>query len=128
MGEPDDLTDDLRVAFYSAATLCEDILDRICFSSSMGLEEYNDCKNHLKLANETYPSVSSALSALSDLQKPWNKGTLDSTELDAMKTTKKDLITRFSANWSDLDQWVSNNPIATTPFNQQTPAYSSDTE
>ena len=72
MGEPDDL----RVAFYSATTLCEDILDRICFSSSMGLEEYNDCKNHLKLANETYPSVSSALS---DLQKPWNKGTLDST-------------------------------------------------
>ena len=30
--------------------------------------------------------------------------------------------------WTYLDQWVSNNPIATIPFSQQTPAYSSDIE
>ena len=88
----------------------------------MDLEEYNDCKDNLKLATETYPSVSNALSNL----QVRNKGTLDSTELDAMNTTKKDLLTRFSANWSDLEQWVSNNPIATIPFSQQTPALSSD--
>ena len=28
--------------------------------------------------------------------------------------------------WTYLDQWVSNNPIATIPFSQQTPALSSD--
>ena len=81
----------------------------------MDLEEYNDCKNDLELATVTYPAFSNALS---NLQKPWVKGTLDSTELDAMNTTKKDLLTRFSVNWSDLDKWVSNNTIATIPFSQ----------
>ena len=94
--------DDLRVSFYAATTLCEDILNRFSISSSMDLEEYNDCKDNLKLATETYPSVSNALSTLSNLQAR-NKGTLDSTELDAMNTTKKDLLTRFSAKWSDLE-------------------------
>ena len=114
--------DDLRIAFYSATTLCEDILNRFTISNSMDLEEYNDFKD-LKLATETYPSVSTALSRL----QVKNKGTMDTNELDAMNTTKKDLLTKLSANWSDLDQGVSNNTIATIPFSQQTPALSSDT-
>ena len=87
----------------------------------MDLEEYNDCKENFKLATATYPSVNTALSRL----QVTNKGTLDAAELAAMNTTKLVLLTRFSANWSDLEQWVSNNPIATIPFSQQTPALSS---
>ena len=47
--------DDLRISLYAATTLCEDILNRFSISSSMDQEEYNDCKNDLKLATDTYP-------------------------------------------------------------------------
>ena len=56
--------DDLRISFYAATTLCEDILKRFSISSSMDLEEYNDCKNDLKLATDTYPSITNALSSI----------------------------------------------------------------
>ena len=56
--------DDLRISFYAATTLCEDILNRFSISSSMDLEDYNDCKTYLKLADDTYPSITNTLSSV----------------------------------------------------------------
>ena len=61
--------DDLRISFYAATTLCEDILNRF----SMDLEEYNNGENDLKLDTDTYPSITNALSIIQGK----NKGTLE---------------------------------------------------
>ena len=98
--------DNLRISFYAATTLCEDILNRFSISSSMDLEEYNDCKNDLKLATDTYPSVNNALSSL----QVKNKGTLDSTELDSMKVTKAELNSRIKNCTKGLGLWRKSNP------------------
>ena len=98
---------DLRSDFYSATTLCEDILNRFTISNSMDLEQYNDCKENLKLATETYPSVNNALSRL----QVKNKGTLDTNELDSMKVTNADLNSRIKSCNRCLGQWRKSNPV-----------------
>ena len=79
--------DELRSEFYNATTLTKDILNSFTISDSMDLHDYDNCNENLQLATGTYPLVTAALSRL----QVKNKGTLESTELASMKTTKTDL-------------------------------------
>ena len=97
--------DDLKISLHAATTLCEDILDRFSISDSM--REYNSCKTQLKLADETYPSITTALSTL----QVKNKVSLDTTKLDTMKVTKRGLNARIMTCYRGLDSWEESNPI-----------------
>ena len=103
--------DDLISEFYSVTTLCEDILNRFTISTSMDLEENNDCKENLKLATETYQSVNTALSRL----QVKNNGTLESNKLASMKVTKADLNSRIKDCNKGLGQWRKANPGVRDP-------------
>ena len=113
---------DLTIDFYGAATLLEDTLDRFTISRTMSKAYYDCCMQGNLEAFECYSPMKKAPA---DLQSGYGS-IMDAAELSAMNTTNTDLITRLSANWSDLEQLVSNNPIATTHFSQQSPALSSD--
>ena len=113
---------DLTIDFYGAAMLLEDTLDRFDITRTMSKAYYYCC---MQGNMEAFKCYSPMKTALADLQSGYGS-IMAAAELSVMNTTKRDLITRLSANWSDLEQWVSNNPIATIPFSQQTPSLSSD--
>ena len=88
----------------------------------MDLEDYNDCKTHLKLADETYPLITNALSSL----QIKSRGSLDTTELDAMKVTKGGLNSRITTCYKGLGSWRKSNPGNDPPGPATTTAQVSD--